>query len=124
MKYTLIAFKPEDVYYCGIHSAELIRKDDLTKEEIINEIFKLSKDPEYLTNPPRYTDSPYNEFHIFEFDEKRNDERFLDFYNIELEGRKLAREFNEEGKRKQIEKELEKKRLEYEKLKLEFEGKK
>lgn len=137
MKYTLIAYKPEKSYWCGgdkeIHSANLIREDNLTRNEVVNKIFELSKDPEYLKDGSwLYSDCPYDDFHIFEY--KENEEEFDDFYFMKEEARKLAFDFNKEGKRKQKErwdrekeeknkKESEKKKLEYEKLKLEFEGK-
>lgn len=139
MKYTLIAYKPEESYWCGgnkeIHSAFLTREDNLTRDEVVNKIFELSKDPEYLKDGSYfYSDCPYEDFHIFEYKEE-NKEEFDDFYFIKEEARKLAFDFNKEGKRKRDErwakektekdkKELEKKKSEYEKLKLEFEGRK
>lgn len=142
MKHTLIAFKPERVYNdrgdTEYHPAKFSRFDNLTREEVINEIFELSKDPQYEEGKSwLYCDCPFEEFHVFEYKEENIDtqEEFDDIYWIKDEAWKLAENFNKESKRKQKErwaketeikaaKELEKKRLEYEKLKLEFEEKK
>lgn len=141
MKYTLIAFKPEKVYNdrgdSECHPAKLSRYDNLTREEAINEIFQLSKDPQYEEGKLwLYCDEPFEEFHIFECKEENEEtqEELDDIYWIKDEAYKLAENFNKESKIKQKErwakeaeikaaKELEKKRLEYEKLKLEFESK-
>lgn len=137
MKYTLIAYKPEESYWCGydkeIHSADLLKIDDLTRQEVVNYIADLSKKPEFVYNKSSlYSDCPYTDFHIFEYVENTTEEAD-DIYYILEEGLKLSSEFNKEGEKKRNErwtkegedrkkKELEKKKLEYDKLKSVFKG--
>lgn len=132
MKYSLIAFKPEKSYWCGTdrecHNAKLIRKDDLTRDEVIFEIYELAKNPEYLENGSYfYSDCPFEEFHIFKYHEE-----FDEITSMIDEGKDLAYKFNKEEKLKKEEKakterekenkiKLEKQKAEYEKLKLIFE---
>lgn len=133
MKYSLIAFKPEKIYWCGddkeVHPALLIKENDLSREEIIQKIFELSKKPEFLKNGSiLYSDCPYEEFYIFDYLEDENIDVKFDMLT---EGLKLASEFNKEEEIKRKErwnkekeekdkKELENKKAEYEKLKLLF----
>ncbi len=135
MKYTLIAFKPEESYWCSddkeIHSAELIREDNLTEQEVIERISQLARKPEYVKECSWfYSDCAYSDFNVFEYHEENNQDSVND---IIRQGIELAAKFNEDGERKQKEKwvkereaknqkELKEKKAEYEKLKLMFEA--
>lgn len=137
MKYALIAFKPEESYWCGddkeIHSASLIREDNLNREEVVQRIFELSRKPEYVKDSSYFnSDCRYEEFHIFQ-DIVQTIEESDNTYHMIKEGLQLASNFNKEGERKQKEKwakereaknqkELKEKKAEYEKLKLMFES--
>ncbi len=132
MKYTLIAFKPEESNWYAdekeVYPASLIRENDLSREDVIRRIFELSRKPEFINNTSRFnSDCPYEEFHVLKFHEE--------FDEITLmidEGLELAYEFNKKGEKRRKEqvvkekeeknkKELEVKKVEYEKLKLLFE---
>jgi hypothetical protein len=121
MKYTLIAFKPEEPYWDygdkRVHPADLIREESLTKDEIINRISQLAKNP-------NDSDCAYDQFHIFEYIEY-NEPQVSEFSEILSEGLSTASKLNKEAIDKQNEKWKKEKetrdKKEYERLKSLFE---